>query len=71
MEVVYMTLGEKLREARRQFRWSQEALTEKLYVSRAAIAKGETDGGIPDMFNLREISILLQVSVDYLLNNNA
>lgn len=66
-----MTLGEKLKEARRQFGWSQEELADKLYVSRAAIAKWETDGGVPDMPNLKMIADLLQVSVDYLLDNNA
>ena len=66
-----MTLGEKLKEARQQFGLSQEELADKLYVSRAAIAKWETDSGIPDMQNLKMISDLLQVSVDYLLDNNA
>lgn len=66
-----MTLGEKLKEARQQFGWSQEELANKLFVSRAAIAKWENDNGIPDMSNLKEISALLQVSVDYLLDNNA
>ena len=66
-----MTLGEKLKEARQQFGWSQEELAEKLYVSRAAVAKWETDNGIPDMPNLKVISSLLQVGVDYLLDNGA
>ena len=38
-----MTLGEKLKEARHKFGLSQEELAEKLFVSRAAIAKWETD----------------------------
>lgn len=66
-----MTLGEKLKEARQQFGWSQEELADKLFVSRAAIAKWETDGGVPDMPNLKTIADLLQVSVDYLLDHNA
>lgn len=66
-----MTLGEKIKEARQQFGWSQEELAEKLFVSRAAVAKWETDGGIPDVANLKMISALLQVSLDYLLDNNA
>lgn len=37
-----MTHGEKLKEARRQFGWSQEELAEKLYVSRNEAAKWET-----------------------------
>lgn len=66
-----MTLGEKLREARRQFGWSQEELAGKLYVTRAAIAKWETDGGIPDMPNLKVLAALLQVSIDWLLDDGA
>lgn len=66
-----MTLGEKLKEARNRFGLSQEELAEKLFVSRAAIAKWETDNGIPDMLNLKAISSLLQVSIDYLLDNDA
>ena len=66
-----MTLGEKLKEARNKFGLSQEELAEKLFVSRAAIAKWETDNGIPDMMNLKAISSLLQVSIDYLLDNDA
>lgn len=66
-----MTIGEKLKEARQQFGWSQEELAKKIFVSRAAIAKWEADNGIPDMSNLKAISNLLQVSVDYLLDNNA
>lgn len=66
-----MTLGEKLKEARHKFGLSQEELAEKLFVSRTAIAKWETDNGIPDMLNLKAISSLLQVSIDYLLDNDA
>lgn len=66
-----MTLGEKLKEARNKFGLSQEESAEKLFVSRAAIAKWETDNGIPDMMNLKAISSLLQVSIDYLLDNDA
>lgn len=64
-----MTLGEKLKEARKQAGISQEELSEKLGVSRSAVAKWETDGGIPDVDNLRVISKLLNVSIDYLLDD--
>lgn len=47
-----MTLGEKIREARRRCGFSQEQLAEKLSVSRSAIAKWETDKGLPDVGNL-------------------
>lgn len=65
-----MTLGGKLKEARKQAGLSQEQLSEKLGVSRSAVAKWETDNGIPDVDNLKAISKLLNVSVDYLLDND-
>lgn len=64
-----MTLGEKLKEARKQAALSQEQLSEKLGTSRSAVAKWETDKGIPDVDNLKALSQLLGVSIDYLLDN--
>lgn len=66
-----MAFGEKLKEARIQFGLSQEELAKKIYVSRAAIAKWETGGGVPDVENLKIIASFLQVSTDYLLDDNA
>ena len=63
-----MTLGEKIRHARRKCGFSQEQLAEKLAVSRSAIAKWETDKGLPDVGNLKLLSQLLRVSVDNLLD---
>lgn len=63
-----MTLGEKIREARRKCGWSQEQLAEKMAVSRSAVAKWETDKGLPDVGNLKILARLLNVSVDYLLD---
>ena len=40
-----MTLGEKIKEARKQAGLSQEQLSEKLGVSRSAVAKWGTDVG--------------------------
>ena len=64
-----MTLGDKLKEARKKVGISQEQLSEKLGVSRSAVAKWETDNGIPDIDNLKTVSRLLNVSIDYLLDN--
>ena len=64
-----MTLAEKLNEARRQSGLSQEQLAEKLSVSRSAIAKWESGKGMPDVENLKATAKLLNVSVDYLLND--
>ncbi len=64
-----MTLGEKIREARRKCGFSQEQLAEKMSVSRSAIAKWETDKGLPDVGNLKMLARLLNVSVDHLLDD--
>ncbi|MGN0539043.1 MAG: helix-turn-helix domain-containing protein [Candidatus Fimenecus sp.] len=64
-----MTLGKKLKSARKQAGLSQEQLSEKLSVSRSAVAKWETDNGIPDVDNLKILSKLLNVSIDYLLDD--
>lgn len=64
-----MTLGEKIRHARKNCGLSQEKLAEKLCVSRSAIAKWETDKGMPDVENLKFLSRLLNVSVDDLLRD--
>ena len=64
-----MTLGEKIKEARKQYGLSQEQLAEKMSVSRSAIAKWETDKGLPDIDNLKALAGFLNVSVDYLLDD--
>ena len=64
-----MTLGEKIRYARKCYGLSQEQLATKLCVSRSAIAKWETDKGIPDIENLKILSKILCISVDALLDD--
>ena len=64
-----MTLGEKIKETRKSAGLTQEQIAEKLMVSRQAITKWESDKGIPDVDNLKAISSLLNVSIDYLLDN--
>lgn len=63
-----MTFGEKLKQARTQAGLTQEQLAETISVSRSAVAKWESDKGLPDIENLRAIAQLLHVSVDYLLD---
>lgn len=64
-----MTFGEKLKKARKGACLTQEQLAEKLIVSRQAITKWESNKGMPDIENLKGISKLLNVSVDYLLDD--
>ena len=65
-----MTFGEKLKEARKEAGLSQEQFAEKMSVSRSAVAKWETDKGMPDVNNLKAMAKLLDVSVDYLLDED-
>ena len=66
-----MTFGEKLKAARKRSGLSQEQFAETLHVSRSAVAKWESDTGIPDVGNLKAISRVLHVSIDALLDENA
>ena len=65
-----MTFGEKLKEARKEAGLSQEQFAEKMSVSRSAVAKWESDKGMPDVNNLKVMAQLLNVSVDYLLDED-
>ena len=64
-----MTLADKLKEARKNTGLTQIELAEKLCVSRQAITKWESGKGIPDVDNLRTISKVLNVSIDFLLDD--
>ena len=66
-----MTLGAKIKEARKEYGMSQEQLAEKLSVSRSAVAKWEAGNGMPDVDNLKALALLFDVSVDYLLADEA
>ena len=63
-----MTLADKLKEARKNAGLTQVELAEKLCVSRQAITKWESGKGIPDVENLKMISKVLNVSIDFLLD---
>ena len=63
-----MNFSQKLKILRKQFNLSQEQLAEKISVSRQAITKWETDGGLPDIENLMAIANLFSVSIDELLS---
>ena len=64
-----MTFGEKLKTARLEAGYTQEELAARLTVSRAAIAKWESDRGMPDITNLKALAEVLRVSTDYLLDD--
>ena len=65
-----MNFGAKLKLLRTQKGLTQEAFAEELNVSRSAIAKWESNKGIPEISNLKQVSQVLNVSLDELLDNN-
>lgn len=62
-----MTMGQRIGEQRKKLGISQEALGEKLDVSRQAVSKWESDGAVPDVDKLITMSKLFGVSVGWLL----
>ena len=68
-EVMKMVFSEKLQILRKNKGLTQEELAEKLGVSRQAVAKWESSLVYPDIYNLIQISNLMNVSVDYLVKD--
>ena len=66
-----MTIGEKIKQIRKDRGLTQEQLAEELIVSRAAVAKWENDNGVPDIDNLKKLSELFGMSIDELVDNSA
>lgn len=62
-----MTLGRRIQALRKQNNLSQEALGEKLGVSRQAVSRWEMDGAVPEVDKLVAMSRLFGVSLDDLL----
>lgn len=66
-----MKFHEKLYNLRKDKRMSQEELAEKLEISRQAVSKWETGDSLPETAKLLAIAKYFNVSIDYLLNDNA
>lgn len=60
-----MSLGQFIYKRRKHLNMTQEQLANKIHVSKSAVAKWETDGGIPDRDNLYRLAEELGVSVNY------
>ena len=65
-----MTIGDKIYKLRNEKGLSQEALAEKLGVSRQSISKWETNQSIPDLDRINGIVKYFNVSLDYLINDS-
>ena len=59
-----MTLGEKIKEQRKKLGYTQEALAERMDVSRQAVAKWEKNLSAPTAEKLIALSILFGTSLD-------
>ena len=62
-----MTFGEKLQDIRKKAGMSQDALAEKLDVSRQAVSRWERDETLPETEKVIAMADLFGVTTDYLL----
>ena len=62
-----MSLGNKIKEIRNRFGYSQDDLASLINVSRQAITKWENDNAYPEMTRLLFMSDFFNVSLDYLI----
>ena len=65
-----MKISQVLKDIRQHHQLTQEALAERLNVSRSAIARWESGKGIPDIGNLIAISREFDVSLDQLIKED-
>lgn len=62
-----MKLGNRLFHARKKSGFSQEAVAEKLGVSRQTISKWETDETVPDIYQSKKMAKLYRMTLDELI----
>ncbi len=56
--------GQFIAKRREYMHLTQEEMAQRIGVSKSAIAKWETEGGLPDRDNLKRLSKVINVSVD-------
>ena len=66
-----MNIGEKIFLLRKQFGLSQEALAEKLGVTRQAVSKWESGSSVPELETVVALARTFGVTTDYLLSFDA
>lgn len=64
-----MKFSDKLKKLRKENNITQEQLAEKLYVTRSAISKWETDNGYPAIDSLKMLSNVFDISIDELISD--
>lgn len=65
-----MNFNEKIKEIRKNRNLTQEQFADKIFVSRNAVAKWESNRGYPDIQNLITISDVFKISLDDLIKND-
>lgn len=61
------TLGFRIARLRKEKGFTQEDIANKFNISTQAVSKWENDASSPDIMILRDLSNMLDVSIDYLL----
>ena len=64
-----MKFSDKLKMFRAENNLTQDELADKIYVTRTAISKWETDNGYPSIESLKQIAKLFNTTVDELIND--
>lgn len=65
-----MKLGEQIKKYRSSYNYSQEELSEKLFVSRQTISNWETNKSYPDIQSILLISSIFNISLDELVKGD-
>ncbi len=68
-DVEKMNIGTKITTARRQCGMTQSELADRMCVTRQTVSRWEAGSAMPDIEKVSQIAKLLQVSCDYLLND--
>ena len=63
-----MDFGKKIQKLRKQNKWTQEELAQKLYISRTAVSKWERGASYPNIDSLKDIANLFNITIDELLS---
>ena len=69
-EVIYITLGKKLKNLREKSKKKQYEVCEKLNINQTTYSNYELDVREPDNDTLKKIAQYFKVSIDYLLDND-
>lgn len=65
-----MNLGEKLKEKRQEYHFTQQELADKMHVSRQTISNWEVGRSYPDIESLIQLSEIFSISLDALLKGD-